>query len=205
VKALLRIFADQIQKQMKNKQGILISFIVLILIAALYRIMPRPWGFAPQVAMALFGGAVIADKRVAFALPILSMFISDLIYQVLYNYGGGEIPGFYEGQVTNYILFALLTVLGFALRDLKVWKIASATIVAPVLFFLASNFFVWQSGGGFKRPHTFAGLIQCYNDALPFFRGSLMGTAFFSVLLFGGYFLVRKYRLFSATTQEFGV
>jgi len=109
---------------MKNKQGILISFIVLILIAALYRIMPRPWGFAPQIAMALFGGAVISDKRLAFALPILSMFISDLIYHLLYTYGNGVTPGFYEGQLTNYILFALLTVLGFVLRDLKVWKLA---------------------------------------------------------------------------------
>ena len=182
---------------MKNKQGILISFIVLILIAALYRIMPRPWGFAPQIAMALFGGAVISDKRLAFALPILSMFISDLIYHLLYTYGNGVTPGFYEGQLTNYILFALLTVLGFVLRDLKVWKLAAASVVAPVLFFLASNFFVWQAGSGLKRPHTFSGLIQCYNDALPFFRGSFMGTLFFSVILFGGYFLVKKFKPFA--------
>jgi len=186
---------------MKNKQSILIIFVVLILIAALYRLMPRPWGFAPQIAMALFGGAIITDKRLAFALPILSMFVSDLIYHFLYTYGNGSMPGFYEGQLTNYILFALLTFLGFALRDLKVWKIAAASVVGPTLFFLASNFFVWNAGGGLKRPHTLDGLMQCYTDALPFFRGSLMGTVFFSVVLFGGYFLVKKYKLFSVPGQ----
>jgi hypothetical protein len=72
---------------MKNRQSTLVIFIVLILVAALYRLMPRPWGFAPQIAMALFGGAIITDKRLAFALPILSMFVSDLIYHLLYTYG----------------------------------------------------------------------------------------------------------------------
>ena len=186
---------------MKNRQSTLVIFIVLILVAALYRLMPRPWGFAPQIAMALFGGAIITDKRLAFALPILSMFISDLIYHLLYTYGNGTMQGFYEGQLTNYILFALLTLIGFGLRDLKVWKIAAASLIAPVLFFLASNFFVWNSGGGLKRPHTFDGLMECYNDAFPFFRGSLMGTLFFSAVFFGGYFLLKKYKVFSVTSQ----
>jgi hypothetical protein len=69
---------------MKINKTILWSLVLLVLVAALYRIIPgRQFGFAPQWAMAVFAGAVIKDKKWAFLLPVLSMFLSDLIYQVL--------------------------------------------------------------------------------------------------------------------------
>ena len=77
---------------MKLSRQVLISFLLLIVIASLYRIMPgRPYGFAPQWAMAIFGGAIIKDKKLAFILPLLSMFISDALYEVLYRNGVGNI------------------------------------------------------------------------------------------------------------------
>jgi hypothetical protein len=61
---------------MKIDKKLIVSFILLILIASLYRIMPgRPYGFAPQIAMAIFGGAIIKNKKFAFLLPILAMFV----------------------------------------------------------------------------------------------------------------------------------
>ena len=63
---------------MKLNKSVLIAFGLLILSASLYRAWPgRPFGFAPQMAMALFAGAMIKDKRWAFVLPLLSMFLSD--------------------------------------------------------------------------------------------------------------------------------
>ena len=92
---------------MKITKQVVVSFILLVIIAALYRVMPdRPYGFAPQIAMAIFGGAIIKDKKLSFLLPLLSMFISDALYEILYRNGIGTMCGFYEGQVTNYILFA---------------------------------------------------------------------------------------------------
>ena len=77
--------------------------IILIVIAAVYRVIPgRPDGFAPQIAMALFGGAIIKDKKWAFALPLFSMFLSDLLYQALFSMHLSERQGFYQGQLTNY-------------------------------------------------------------------------------------------------------
>ena len=61
---------------MKSNNKIVWSFLLLVLIAALYRIIPgRPYGFAPQWAMAVFAGAVIKDKKWALIIPVLSMFI----------------------------------------------------------------------------------------------------------------------------------
>jgi hypothetical protein len=180
---------------MKLNKPTLYSFLLLIIVAAVYRVLPRPeglFGFAPQIAMAIFGGSVIKDKKLAFALPLLSMFISDLLYQALYASGLSSIPGFYSGQITNYILFGLLTVVGFFINQKNVFQIGAGVIAAPVLYFLFSNFQVWIGGGGWHRPKTFEGLLMCYTDGLPFLKGSLIGTLFFAAVLFGGYYLIKK-------------
>src|SRR5262252_1383629 len=101
---------------MKNKTTILV-FVLFIVTAALYRVWDnRPFGFAPQIAMALFAGSVIRDKRFSFLVPLVSMLISDVLYQVLYNQGFTQIKGFYQGQWVNYTLFTSITVIGFFIR-----------------------------------------------------------------------------------------
>jgi hypothetical protein len=178
---------------MKQSKSLLFTFLLLIVIASVYRVWEgRPWGFVPQLAMALFGGAVIRDKKLSFVLPLLSMLLSDVLYEVLYRNGLSDIPGFYSGQFTNYVLFASITFIGFWLRNLNVGRIAVASVVAPTVYFLLSNFQVWIGGGGLQRPKTFNGLLQCYADGMPFYRGYLLGTIFFSIMLFGLYFLFQK-------------
>ena len=176
---------------MKLNRSILIALVLMIVVAALYRVIPaRPLGFVPHIAMALFGGAMIKDRKWAFALPIFSMFLSDLIYQVLFLNGLSDIPGFYAGQLTNYILFAGLTLVGFAIKRINVRSVLTAALVAPTLYFIFSNFFVWVAGAGLERPKTFSGLVACYNDGLPFYTGNLASTVLFCAVLFGGYYLL---------------
>jgi len=187
---------------MKITRSVIVALVLLILVSALYRIMPRPepGGFAPQYAMAIFGGALfIKNKKWAFVLPLLSMFLSDLLYQVLYNSGFSSTQGFYGGQWQNYLLIGGLTCIGFLVKKINVVNVLLASIAAPSVYFLLSNFFVWIGGGGLQRPKTFGGLIQCYNDALPFYPNSVYATLFFSLILFGGYYLVKKY---FATAQQ---
>lgn len=181
---------------MKITRQILGSFLLLIIIASLYRIMPgRPYGFAPQIAMAIFGGAIIKDKKFSFILPLLSMFLSDALYQLLYINGVGNIPGFYDGQFLNYILFGALTVFGFFIKNFNVKKIAIASLSAPTAYFLVSNFLVWVSASplaGLQRPKTFSGLIMCYGDGLPFYPWSIAATFVFSAILFGSYYFIKR-------------
>ena len=181
---------------MKSNKSLIWTMIALIIMAAVYRIIPgRPWGFAPQIAMALFGGAVIKDKKWAFALPVFSMFLSDLLYQGLYNAGITPIYGFYEGQWLNYCLFALMVVIGFAVKKINVINVLAASLIAPTVFFLLSNFITWSGMAGLRglnRPFTFPGLLMAYTDGLPFYKGALEATLFFSAILFGGYYLLTK-------------
>jgi hypothetical protein len=180
---------------MKNTKTLIWSFILLVFIAAVYRVIPgRPYGFAPQWAMAVFAGAVIRNRKWALVVPVLSMFISDLFYQLLYMGGLTEISGFYSGQWQNYILFALLVFIGFAIRKYNVLNIAAASLAAPTVYFLLSNFIVWSGWDGTRglgRPRTWDGLMACYADGVPFYLTSLIATLIFSTILFGSFTLIR--------------
>lgn len=183
---------------MKLDKSLVGSFILLIVIASLYRIMPgRPLGFAPQIAMALFGGSVIKDKKMSFLLPLLSMLFSDVLYEILYQNNISSIPGFYSGQVLNYVLFAAITVIGFAIRKEKIAHIVAGSIVGATFYFLASNFVVWMGGGldinNLPYAKSLSGLGVCYAAAIPFFKGSLFATLTFNTILFGGYYLINKF------------
>jgi hypothetical protein len=184
-------------KKMKINKSTAVSFILLVLIAALWRVIPdRPMGFAPQIAMAIFGGSVISDRRMSFILPLLSMFISDLIYQLLHSYGLSSLSGFYSGQLTNYILFALITVVGFGVKQKSVFSILGGALAGASFYFLSSNFLDWAMGGldisNRPYPKTLTGLTDCYIAAIPFYRTSIIATLVFSTILFGGYYLANK-------------
>ncbi len=175
---------------MKINKQVLASFVLLVVIASVYRIMPHgTYGFPPQLAMAVFAGAIIANKKYSFLLPLSSMVLSDLLFQLLYMAGYGDTLGFYDGQWINYLLIGSLTVFGFMARNFKPANIAAASLAAPTAYFLLSNLVVWAGGGGFGRPRTFSGLMQCYTDGLPFYSMQLLSTLVFSFLLFGIYSL----------------
>ena len=165
-----------------NKKLVL-SLLLLVVMSAVYRIIPhRPMGFAPQIAIALFSGAIFIDnKRWAFSLPLLSMFISDLLYQILYINGMTEIQGFYSGQWINYLLIGSISLFGFNSSTMP--KLFSGIMLAPTYYFLVSNLIVWIFGGGYNRPM----LLQCYIDGLPFYLNSIWATMFFGLTLFASY------------------
>ena len=182
---------------MKLNKSNLVILVFLIVAAALYRAWDgRPFGFAPQIAMALFAGAVCSDKKFAFLFPVLSMLISDLIYQLLYLQGLSSIKGFYGGQWQNYLLIASVTIIGFYINRNKPLQIIACSLIGAVYYFILSNLLVWIGGGLDinNQPYdkTFAGLINCFTVALPFFRWSVISTLFFNGVFFGGYYLLSK-------------
>ena len=179
-----------------NKSSFLVLFI-LILACALYRVWDsRPMGFAPQIAMALFAGSISGDKRFAFLFPVLSLFISDLLYQFLYSQGLSTIKGFYSGQWQNYLLIASITIIGFFINKNKIGQIFIGSIAGAVYFFLISNFMVWIGGGwdinNQPYPRSFSGLMLCYSEALPFFKWSVLSTLLFNGVFFGSFYLLGK-------------
>lgn len=90
-----------------------VMLVGMILIAAAFRLIPHPPNFVPIGAMALFGGACFATKRMAFLVPLAAMFVSDLAIGLL----SGDLPlGFHPATPVVYGNFALIVCLGFWLR-----------------------------------------------------------------------------------------
>jgi hypothetical protein len=190
---------------MKPDKSVVLSFVLLVVIASLYRVMPdRPLGFAPQIAMAIFSGSIIKDKKYSFLMPIFSMLVSDVLYELMFAMGFSKIQGFYDGQFTNYVLFMALTVIGFVVNKSKWQHILAGSLAGVFFYFVASNFAQWAGNGlginNLPYPKTWAGLSECYAAGLPFLRGSLYATLFFSAVLFGGYHLFNKYTVAKTAT-----
>jgi len=149
-----------------------------------------PWNFSPLYALAIFGGTVL-DRRLAFALPVAVYLLGDLLIAAMM----GPVWGFYSDQPFTYAGFLVLAACGMLLRNrLGVVQVAAAGIGGAVAFFLVSNFGTWLLGGGFVRPRTPAGLVQCYVDALPFFRPTLQSVIVFLPILYSPLVLARPSR-----------
>ncbi len=171
-------------------------FAAMFLLCTAYRIVPyemRPeWLGAPQLAMAVFAGSIIRNRRLAFALPLFSMLLSDVVMQLFHAANPAFAPGFYSYQVINYLLILSTTVIGFFVNQRKPSQIVAGALAAPVVYFLLSNFEVWAAGHSLGHPRTFSGLLQTYVDGLLFLKPSIVGTLIYSGIFFGGKALFGK-------------
>ena len=157
----------------------LVAIVTMIAAAVVSRLVPHPWNLTSVGAVALFAGAYLEDRRLAFLVPLGALFLSDLVL------------GFYQGMAVTYLAFALIVGLGLWLgRHRTPLRIARATLAGSVLFFVLTNLGVWTFGAMY--PHNGAGLLACFTAALPFFRGTLIGDASYSLILFGGFALLER-------------
>lgn len=160
----------------------------ITLSAAAMRLLPHPPNVTPIAAMALFGGAYFADRRIAFLVPLAAMYLSDLALGFfVYDFGWfhGFMPFVYAGFVATVFLGMLIR------RTITPLAVGGAALAGSVMFFIITNFGVWLAGNIY--PKTLPGLLSCYVAAIPFFRNALMGNAFYTLLLFGGFALAQRY------------
>jgi len=152
----------------------ILALLSAILVAAALRLVPHPPNFTPIGAMALFSGAYLGRRAVAFAAPLGALLLSDLIL------------GFYHGQATVYFSVALIVMIGIvALTRVSALRVGAAALASSVLFFVITNLGMWLFSGFY--PRTLAGLEACYVAAVPFFQNTVAGDLFYATLLFGGF------------------
>jgi hypothetical protein len=171
-----------------------IVIILAIVLASLTRITPHPPNFSPLTAMALFGAATLADRRLALVLPLLALFVSDFCVGVMYKLNVMHSWGFHSGMVVIYLTFLMVTLLGFLVRRHRTAPvILGTTLAGSVLFYLVTNFAVWVGMGEALYPHTLEGLLTCYEMAVPFFWNTLLGDVVYATGLFGGFALATHF------------
>ena len=90
-------------------------------------------GAMAVLAVALFGGATL-PRRIAWAVPLLAMVVSDLAL------------GYPLGWMSAVIYACFLTAVGIGqwLRDRRTWgRTLAAALAGSVLFYAVTNFAVW--------------------------------------------------------------
>lgn len=154
-----------------KKQLVIILFIV---VAAIFRLMPHFPNVTPITAMALFSGVYLTNKKLAFIIPILAMFISDIFL------------GFSSITLFVYAAFILVSYIGISSKKVSIKTI----LFSSIGFFIITNFGVWLFG----YPKTLNGLMECYTLAIPFFRNSLIGDFFYAGVMYYGFeFVSNRY------------
>jgi hypothetical protein len=174
----------------------MIPALILILAAVVYRIVTgvaiisgSTWlsNFAPLAAIALCG-AVYFPKNLKFALPLATLFLSDVVLNMHYS-----APLLAPEIVCRYFALGLVGWLGLAVANNPSWKtLLPASLAGSTIFYVITNVFSWLSEPGYVK--NFGGLIQALTVGLPqysatptwmFFRNSVV-----SDLLFTGIFVL---------------
>lgn len=159
---------------MQDKNKIFIA-LGLVGIATLGRLIPHPWNMTPVAAAATLAGVKLG-KRFAVVVPLLAMFIGDIVI------------GFYNWHML-VVVYASMSAIGFVAYLSRgregVAIFLARPIAASVLFFLTTNAAVCFFGTMYQ--HNGAGLLASYIAGLPFFGRDIVGNLLYTALFFGVY------------------
>src|SRR5258706_1270900 len=151
--------------------------ILLIVVAGASRIIKIAPNIHAVGAMALFAGAYFQNKKLAYAMPLITMFLTDLIL------------GFHKIMIPVYASFVFTVFIGTMIANRKnIFTVAVGSLTSSVVFFLVTNLPFWF---GNTYLWNFEGAMESYTIALPFFRNGIIGDLAFTALLFGGFELAR--------------
>jgi len=152
------------------KQNLLV-FIGLFLLVVVSRNVTHLWNLTMVGGAFLMAGAYFQDKKIAVLLVLSSMLASDYLL------------GFHNQMLAVYGAYLVVLALGFTLHiKSALLRVFGTALSGSLLFFFITNFAVWFEGRLY--PQSWAGLLTCYEMALPFFRHQLLGDLVSSVALF---------------------
>ena len=159
---------------MINKSVFVVS---LIFFAILSRFLPHPPNFTPITAIALLSTKGFINRWVAFLIPIVSLFISDLFL------------GLHSTIPFVYGSFILIALLGRYVKKINILTV----LLSSSIFFLVTNLGVWL----LHYPLSIEGLFQCYILALPFFLNTVIGDLVYGALLIYPFYALQKRNRFA--------
>jgi hypothetical protein len=143
--------------------------ICLIIVLSFSRLIPHPWNFTPVLAMGIFSGFYFKNFILSSFIVVFSMFVGDLFL------------GFHSTMFFTYTSLIIAVVLGLLIKKFKFTEILFYGVASSVCFFLVTNFGAWLTLEMYEK--SFAGLLQSYILAIPFFHNTLISTFLYLILL----------------------
>jgi hypothetical protein len=165
---------------MKNRDCVrdLTVFALLAAIGVVGRWAQPDWNFTPLMAVTVLGGFYFRSLLPAVLLPVSMLTISNL---ALDSYNSVAV------LISVYAMMIVPVLLGRMARGKSGWQLAGigalCGIAPATAFFVVTNFVHWAATSMYD--HTWAGLMNCYVAALPFYRTMLVGDVFYLGLLVG--------------------
>ena len=141
----------------------------LILILSFSRLIPHPSNFTPILAVGVFSGFYFRNFLLGTLIVIFSMFLGDLYL------------GFHDTMFFTYISLVIAVALGLLIKHLKFTEILFSGLASSVCFFIITNFGAWLTLEMYEK--NFAGLLQSYVLAIPFFHNTLISTFLYLIVL----------------------
>jgi len=167
--------------------------VILILLAALYRLLPTLdlglSNFSPVMAIS-FCGAVYFRNRWMWLVPFLALGLSDLYIDHFYarEYGFSWPVG---GLIARGACFALALVIGSWVSRHKSWlNLLNGALLGAIVFYFVTNTQSWAADAFYAK--TWSGWWQAltvghpeYPPTVLFFRNTLFGDLMFTGVFSG--------------------
>ena len=164
-----------------NKQILLGLMIVAVL--SLSRLIPHPPNFTPILGMAVFSGAIISKRYIAYLVPLAAMLLSDLYL------------GFHASMPIIYFSLALCVLIGTIIESrVSILNSFLSISLGVLLFFLITNFMVWYGSGMYE--FSISGLMTCYFMGLPFVQNTFISSILYGMAAFLIYDIINKRMIF---------
>ncbi len=160
---------------MKIYQILALIFLIIFTILSRMVHIDGLMQFNALLASAAFMGFVIKDAKWAYLSALGMMIVSDMIL------------GAYDWQLMMVVYLGILAIVYIA-RNFQNYDISSSlwmAFIAPIVFFVISNLGVFFTSGMYEM--SAAGLAKCFTMALPFARGTFLGTLVYSMIYFVAY------------------
>ena len=149
---------------------------LFIILAVVIRLLPHPWHLTPLGAALLFFGAKRPVRE--WIAPLVLLASAD-VYLTTVHYR----MAFSADHFVTWAWYLAALGIGYALvRQTTAIRVVGASLASALSFFVVSNLAVWAFGDMYAK--NFAGLIQCYTMAIPFFRGTFASDLIFTPVLF---------------------
>lgn len=144
---------------------------LLITVGILGRLLPHLPNMTPLSALAIVGSLYVS-KRWAIVLPIIVLFLSDLVL------------GVYDWRImaSVYLSFTLIGILSALIADRRKLSFTPGlALFFSILFFLITNAAVWLFSPWYEK--TFVGLLYAYELGLPFLLNMAVGDLMYMGVL----------------------
>jgi hypothetical protein len=178
---------------------------LMIVVAALARLISvnhlSGWAdFTPVGAIAIFGGTYFSDKWKAYLVPLVTLFLSDIVIDYIYF---GKFILFYNGFLPVYLCFAIMVFIGSRIKTVNVLNVASGSLLSVLIHWLITDIDPWLHGTMYSK--SFYGYGESLIAAIPFEKNMILGDLVFGVILFGGFELAKRKYTFLRSNKELAV